>query len=116
MLFLSYHIGKDFTKIEKTGAALGYEGIAHIKRTALFREFDDIFRSVEAEHAVHRTIYRVYCACLTTLFLWSLLMHATSPRINPWNSLRLGLCWISYSFAVFYIRVCTKQYVGNFQR
>ena len=105
MLFLSYHFGKDFDKIQQMAAAHGFVGVSKIKRTALHRELDDIFRSVAGEHAVHGSIYRTYCALLTMLFLFSLYTHCSSPSIQPWNSLLVVFCWFSYSFAVFHIRV-----------
>ena len=104
-LYLSYHITKDFDEIEKMAKGLGSTGVSNIKRTALYRDLDDVFRSVQCKYAVHAVIYKIYCVFVTALFVMAIVIHCMSSTINPSNSVVIALSWISYSFAVFHTRV-----------
>ncbi len=105
MLFLSYHLTKDFDKINQIADSHGFTGISKIKRPAFHRELDAIYSAVVSEHRVHFTIYRIYCVLVTLLFVCSLCIHCFSSTINLYNDLLIVLAWNSYSFAVFHTRV-----------
>ena len=105
MLFLSYHMTKDFGKIGKIAESHGFTGVSKIKRTALYREFDAIYSAVHSEYSIHMAIYRMYCVFITLLFVYSLYAYCSSPTIDLYNSLLIVFTWNSYSFAVFHPRV-----------
>lgn len=105
MLYLSYHITRDFEKIERIAQSLGFIGVSKIRQTELYRDLDDVFLSVKSKHRIHESIYRIYCVFITLLFITSIFKHCASGTINLWNSILIIFGWASYAFAVFHIRV-----------
>lgn len=95
MLYLSYHIGKDFDKIEQIAKAHGYTGVSKIKRTPLHHELDDLFKDVISEHCIRGTIYKIYCCTVILMWIYVMYTHCISPGMGL-----LLICRVPYSSSV----------------
>eukprot|EP01083_Nonionella_stella_P313196 1123206_1 len=67
LLFLSYHVTKDFNKIRAIANKYGYTDVDNIKRRPLYEEIHEVFTKICRKYWIHGCIYQLYCVLITVL-------------------------------------------------
>jgi len=100
LMFLSYHLGFDWSHITKSCAARGVEPP---ERGPLYDALSEAMRSVYLRHGEReRRIYEAWCLLTTLLIVPTYVAHVTSPAI--WNTLGLSFLFMTYFLNIFHMR------------
>lgn len=99
LLFLSYHLGKDFNAITAAATTLG---VSVPEKTALYTALNQATKSIVENSSVHLKIYELYCLCLTLALPFAYYAFVFEGLVT--GALLFGALLVSYAFVIFHTR------------
>ena len=102
LLFMSYHLGRDWKRIESTFVSKTSRGDVLPSKSKLFLQLDEAARRVLTNSRGLFNFHRFWCALLIVLLIVFVVVHAIYLSLA--TCLILSFLFISYSFNVFHMR------------